>query len=539
MSRKGVFYKTIAFILVFCLGLSSYTRFATAASMQDIRVGLANFYEDKSTLKIKTTKIGLGYSINNSYYCDEIFDSSNGFLFQPARGQFYIINENYQTYAKAMSIVEEIRAYGVSSYPVSIYRNHWKIYISAETDSDQQNQTLKTMKEKLGITYQGPSKDNGHRLMVVGDNLTFLYDGKINNAYPQFKAINGNSSKVMVLDLGARQYRGRIEIGRYGKQSLTAVNIIHVESYLYGVVPGEMVSSWPTQALKAQAVCARSFALSKTDYSSDSNIEKAFSLDDTSNSQVYKGYGGETVATNAAVNSTKGEVVTYQGKIIASYYYSTSGGRTEDSTDVWGMNAPYLASVVDNYESEPEKAPWVIAMSKAEIAQKLMEAGYGVGTVDKVLAEIATKSGRVYSLKVVGKDRTQVIQSQEIRDVFDLYSTKFKVISSKDKTNQVSVLSADGISKVNLKDCTVISQEGKLTSLSNTDNRIYIAKSSDNLSAFVKETPGNKDVYFFVGMGFGHGVGMSQSGAKGMAMAGYSYQKIIQYYYKGCYVKKI
>lgn len=537
MNKKGMVYKAIALILVFSLVVSWNAPFATASSMTDIRIGLTKFYKEKSVLKIKTTKIGLGYSVNNSYTCDEVFSSTSGFSFQPATGQYYISNQSYKTYAAAMHKVKEIGAFKVNCYPVSIYRNVWKIYI--EASSDNMNHTLKAIETKLGSGYSGPSKDSGHRVLVSGANLSFLYDGKIKNAYPQFKAIVGNSSKVMVLDLGARQYRGRLEVGRYAKKALTAVNIIHVESYLYGVVPGEMISSWPTQALKAQAVCARSYVISKTEYRSDSNINKGYTIDDTTSNQVYKGYGGETVATNAAVNSTKGEVVTYQGKIITSYYSSTSGGRTEDSADVWGMKVPYLASVVDEYETEPEKEPWVIAIPKTEIAMRLEKAGYGVGTVDKVVAEIATVSDRVYSLKVVGSEKTQVIQSQEIRDVFDLYSTKFKVVSDQEKTNQVAVLSAKGTSHVNLSNCSVISGDGKLVNLSNTDNRIYIVKSSDNLAAFIKDAPSSSNVYYFVGMGFGHGVGMSQSGAKGLAKAGYSYQKIIQYYYKGCYVKKI
>jgi stage II sporulation protein D len=537
MKKSGKSYKTIAIILVFSLVMSWFAPNSLAATMTDLRIGLTKFYKDKATLRIKTTKVGLGYSVNNLYTCEEEFNSLTGFAFQPATGSYYILNQTYQTYAEAMKSVKLIRAFGVESYPVSIYRSTWKVYIENTSTQKDMNQVMITLGLGYGYTSTGPFNDNGHRVKVTGDNLTFLYDGKIHNAYPQFKAIVGNSSKVMVLDLGARQYRGRIEIGRYSNSTLTAINVINVESYLYGVVPSEMVSSWPTQALRAQAVCARSFATSKTAYGTDSDITKGYTLEDSTSSQVYKGYGSETVAANSAVDATRGEVVTYKGNVIPAYYYSTSGGRTEDSADVWGVKAPYLASVVDEFETEPEKEPWVIAMPMSELEQKLEQAGYDVGTVKKVIAEIATVSDRVYSLKVIGSKKSQVIRSQEIREVFDLYSTKFKIISYQDQSNQVAVLSDGNTTSANLNDCFVINGDDKVTELKNTDNRIYIVKSSNNLTQFIKDTPTNPDVIYFVGLGYGHGVGLSQSGAKGLANQGYSYQEIIQYYYKDCYVK--
>lgn len=539
MNKKGKLYKIVTIILTVSMLISWYTPFARAATMTDIRIGLAGLYEDQPTIKFKTTNISLGYSIQNSYASDEMFYSEDGFVFQPATGYFYILDQTYQTYAQAMKSVKQIHSLGVECYPVSIYRDHWMVYIGNKNTIEEMDQVKATLDSNSDNTYTGPVKDNGHRVLVTGNKITFLYDGEVKGAYPQFKAIEDNESIVKLLDLGERQYRGRIEIGRYSKQTLTAINVINIESYLYGVVPAEMVSSWPKQALRAQAVCARSFAISKTKYGTDSDLTNGYAIDDTKANQVYRGYGSETVATNAAVDATRGEVVAYKGNVITAYYSSTSGGRTEDGADVWGMKKPYLASVVDEFETEPEREPWVVAITKSEMEVKLSQAGIDIGSVQKVIAEITTVSGRVYSLKVVGSKKSEVIQSQRIRDVFDLDSTKFKIVMDQEPLDRVAVRSVNSTISVNLNNCSVISGNQKVTDLSNTDNRVYIVKSNDNLTPFAKDVPTSPDVIYFVGLGFGHGAGMSQSGAKGLAKQGYSYQQIIQYYYKGCYVKQL
>lgn len=539
MDRRGKFYKAIILVLIFCLSISWYTPVVKAATMTDIRVGLAKFYKDKPMLKIKTTNISLGYSIQNSFTTEVEFKSLSGFTFQAATGYFYILNQTFRKYDQAMKVVKQIRSLGVECHPVSVYRNYWKVYVGNKKTIEEMNQVRTALGTKYDYTYTGPEKDNGHRVLVTGDQLTFLYDGGVKKAYPQFKPISENSYHTRVLDLGARQYRGRIEIGRYSSQALTAVNVINIESYLYGVVPGEMISSWPIQALRAQAVCSRSYAISKTTYRTDSNISNGYEIDDTTDNQVYKGYGVETVATNAAVDFTRGEVITYQGKVITAFYYSTSGGRTEDGANVWNLKAPYLTSVVDEFEREPEKEPWVIAMPMSEVEFRLSQAGIDVGVVQKVIPEITTASNRVYSLKIIGSKNSQVIQSQKIREVFELYSTKFEIVKYEDQSDQVHVLSADSTTSVNLNDCSVMSSDDNVTSLVDTNQRIYIVKSSNNLTPFIKDSPTNPEVIYFVGLGFGHGVGMSQSGAKGLASAGYSYWKIIQYYYKGCRVVKL
>ena len=372
---------------------------------------------------------------------------------------------------------------------------------------------------------------------MSGDGVELLMDGGIENAYPQIKPIARNSKNVALLDLGERSYRGSIEIGCYGKLTLTAINVINIESYLLGVVPCEMVSSWPLEALKAQAVCARSYALTQTGYTADSNAKNPYSIEDTQISQVYRGYEYETKQATAAVAATQGEVVKYKGKMITSYYSSTSGGRTESSEDVWGRKLPYLRSVIDQYEKIPEKGPWIKVFTKADIQAILEENGKSVGTIKKISPSILTASNRVYSLKVTGAKGSTLISTNSIRSMFSLPSTKFKIINYQDKPDVVTVKGSQGSKKKALKDSYVISANNKVSSLDSIKEQ-YIVRSADNLTNFIKNAPHNSNTYYFAGMGFGHGVGMSQSGARGMALEGFRYTDIISFYYEGCKVEQ-
>lgn len=517
--------------------LSSVPLVSNKKEMTDIRVGLHEKYEGKSSIKIKTTEIALGYCIDDKYRSEVSFQSSNGFTFQPAKGNYYVLSKSFSTYEDAKKIADKIALLGVPAIPTVIYQNHYRVYLGGEMSGSSFSAMYQKVKDKFGYTYLGPVKNNKHRVKMSGDHVELLIDGGIENAYPQIKPIARNNKNVALIDLGERSYRGRIEIGCYGELSLTAINVINIESYLLGVVPCEMVSSWPIEALKAQAVCARSYALTKTGYTADSNAKNPYTIEDTQTSQVYKGYDYETKQATAAVAATQGEVVKYKGKTITSYYSSTSGGRTEASEDVWGSKLPYLRSVVDRYETIPEKGPWIEVFTKAEIQSILEKNGKSVGTIKKVAPSILTASNRVYSLKITGARGSTLISTNRIRSMFSLPSTKFRIINYQDKPDVVTIKGSQDSKTRALKDSYVISADNKVTSL-NMIKEQYIVRSADNLTNFIKNAPNNSNTYYFAGMGFGHGVGLSQSGARGMASEGFRYTEIISFYYDGCEVAK-
>ncbi len=509
---------------------------ATTDAMTDVRVGLTQLYAGKSSIQVKTTKLAFGFCIKDSYVSETSLSSSVGFTFTPATGYYYILQESYKDYATADAVAESLSAFGVDAYPVIVYRNSWRVYVGGSTDKTQMQNEFKRIKDQYGYTYSTLQTDNNQRILVSGSYGAFMIDGGTYAVYPQFKALVTNEDDIAVIDLGSRQYRGRIEIGRYGKSTLTAVNIINVEAYLYSVVPCEMTSTWPTEALKAQAVCARSYALTKTGYSADSSISHGYTLTDTVDSQVYKGQAFETKTAVNAVTATRGETVRYNGKTIMAFFYSTSGGRTEDGINVWGLTQSYYTGVADLYETEPEKAPWIIALTKTQIENKLSNYSVSIGSMTAMVPQIRTASGRIYALRIKGTNSNVMLQSQTIRDVLGLPSTKFKIISYGDNPDLVSMRGENGKTTKEISSSYVLSGNGIIEKISD-DLTQYIVRSAENLSNFPASAPVSKNTYYFAGMGYGHGVGMSQSGAKGMAEAGFRYVEIVEYYYQGTTVE--
>ena len=198
----------------------------------------------------------------------------------------------------------------------------------------------------------------------------------------------------------------------------------------------------------------------------------------------------EEKETDKACKDTENEFVTYKNKVVKTTYFSTSGGYTESSENVWGGKKPWLRSVPDPYENKPEKKPWTIGYTRAELQNMLRgyaaKKGLSLGSIEKLTITHRSKSGRALSLLVKGSRGRLVLSKQEIRKAFNLYSTKINIYSASDSVRSLSV------------------ESGKV-----------------------------KGDFIFSGSGYGHGVGLSQSGARGMAEAGYGYKRIIMYYFTG------
>lgn len=210
-------------------------------------------------------------------------------------------------------------------------------------------------------------------------------------------------------------YRGSVQVDVVtGK--LRAINVVGLEPYLYGVVPSEMPFNWAPEALKAQAVVARSYALA-------TRRSGAFDLYPDTRSQVYLGIEHEKPSTTAAVDATAGQVVLYQGQVAKTYFFSTSGGRTASAEDVWGESVPYLVSVPDPYDSISPHHTWgPVAYTGAALAKRLKMKG----RVMDVQSEL-NSSGRIKMLTVVGSQGTLEIPGTSVRQRLRMQSTWFTV----------------------------------------------------------------------------------------------------------------
>lgn len=518
-----------ASIVFFSLILScSHLYDAHAARMTDVRIGLEELYKNKSSIMIYNSSIALGFCVNDNYTSEIEIDSPTGFGFTPERSTFYEDKNNYTTYRKAVSICDTYRIGGAEAYPVYAGTGCWKCFVTA---ASYNNLATGNMKDLTGDFKKRNS--SAYLIKLSWQNNTIIIDGASAGGFPQIKALNPTNG-IYSVNLGTRSYRGRIEIGRYDDSSnLTAVNVLNIESYLLGVVTCEMNHTWPKEALKAQAVCSRSYAYVRSGFGADSRLKNPYSVGDTTASQVYRGINGERPEGIEAVNATVGEIVLSKGKPIDAFFFSTSGGATDSITDIWGIKSAAYKGVFDRFETDPEKKPWVVEFTTEEMSNKLAGAGYDVGNVKTIEPLILTGSGRIYRAKITGSKKTVTVSGVKLRSIFGLTDTKFRVITSSSNADIVSLKSDSQVVQERLKECYVITSAG-IQKLSEYQKQ-YILITNGNFYNVPASVP-EKGIFRIIGMGWGHGVGMSQSGAMGMARKGYNYKQIIDFYYNNAEV---
>ena len=302
--------------------------------------------------------------------------------------------------------------------------------------------------------------------------------------------------------LQQRGYRGRLQV-LVGSSALQAVNHVPLEAYLPSVVASEMPASWPQAALRAQAVAARTYALRQR------KPAAAFDLSATVSSQVYKGVEAETASTRQAVASTRGQVLMFGPGLANTVFHSSAGGSTENSGDLWSQQLPYLVSVPDFDQHSPVHA-WEQRLEPEQLQKAFGEIG-GAQRID-VLA--TTGSGRVRQARVTGPAGTLVLTGAQLRSRLGLKSTmvRFEVLAP-----QLAALPASLPVLPPLMP-RAADQSG-LVEPAITPDQVPVQLPPPSLLA--------------IGRGFGHGVGMSQWGAQGMANRGQSYEQILHHYYRG------
>jgi len=222
-----------------------------------------------------------------------------------------------------------------------------------------------TAKESLTLSgaFSGKAWVSGIKkadLSVAGGKITV--NGKAWNKVEPLMIKSGG----MGLALNNTRYRGYLMI-LSDENGLSAVNYVDVEDYLYGVVPCEVPHTWPEQALMAQAVAARTYAL----YIKQKSLEKSYDVRATTASQVYGGQDAERISTRFAVDRTRGQVLVYNGKLIVSYFHSNSGGYTERPENVWGARVPYLKDQPDSYSKNAPGSCWEYFLPYSEALERL------------------------------------------------------------------------------------------------------------------------------------------------------------------------
>ncbi len=353
--------------------------------------------------------------------------------------------------------------------------------------------SLEAIKDRVHIMSGNGSlvqKDSAEELAIQSAENRIDYSGsRLSELWAQGKdsmAALRPAGGLSLVDVNAGDssytYRGDLEF-RYTGDGLSVINQVGIEEYLYGVVSAEMQASFPVEATKAQAVAARTFLISSLgNYSAH-----GYDLLATQNSQVYKGYTAEHSTGVQGVKATQGEVMIFRGRPISAFFHSSSGGYTENSEDIWNAVLPYMRSrpdPLDNNNNNPHY-DWSVTYSQQELVDKLSQQDHKFLVVSDIQVEELTSSGkRVKKLRITG--------------IGENGNPKFVTVANGDNVRYALGLRS-AMFTINKK----VDNQGRLSQVTLRGN------------------------------GWGHGLGLSQWGARGMAGDGYNYRDILQYYYTG------
>lgn len=273
-----------------------------------------------------------------------------------------------------------------------------------------------------------------------------------------------------VLTVNGRAFRGELRISAKKRDAFTVVNRIGLEDYLKGISVAETSHYWPMDALRAQAVVFRTYAL----YQKEQNAARDYDLSADVSSQVYAGRGGERYRFSQAVDDTSGEVLQYGRRILPAFFHSTCGGHTENAAELWSLDSPPLAGVLCPYCTASPHYAWKTVVPASQLAVKLF-------------AKTRYAGKRIGAVEIIGRNASGRVKNIRIRT-----DAGALVLSGKDFRARAGV---DSIRSTNFE----VTAKG---------------------ASFV-----------FTGRGWGHGAGLCQWGAYSMAKAGADYKEILEYYY--------
>ncbi len=396
---------------------------------------------------------------------------------------------------------------------------------------------------KIGLFYGGTAKDAVTIGANGGFNLGYFENGEFISQYTiEENAVTvcaGEGNTVAIGDyiydeaqcptlypidgtvtVEGTEYRGGVQFIRRNGGKLTVINIVNIEEYLYGVVGREMSPSWSIEALKAQAVCARGFAISNKNKFAD----YGFNLDTTTTSQVYAGVSAETESVRRAVDETYGQVLMHGGEIIESIYCASMGGASANAENVWGGRYPYLVSVADIYENPAEatRYSWSVTLTAEEIKACLANQGVNIGNITNVQIIKQDDAGYVLELKFTGTSGTHTVTKSACRGIFGgkLHSQRYTIAGGASRSALLNIKNTGGMQ------------------IASSMARLFGIEIPENYGVLQRSTSAPKS-YTFNGNGWGHGVGMSQWGAKAMADQGFAYGDILTFYYTGTYLENV
>ena len=375
-----------------------------------------------------------------------------------------------------------------------------------------------------------------HGIIVLRDENGIMLSSDLSDSTCIMPANYRNEG---IIKLGVTPYRGGIILHENGSGKLNVINYLSLEHYVSGVLNAEIYHTNPMEALKAQAVVARSFGgACKGIHTND-----GFDVCQTTHCQVYVGYKGEYEETNKAVYETSGQMIYSQGKPVITYYFKNSGGHTQNVEDVWSGSKPYLIGVNDEYSPS---YPWTISLTFDTIKQKLEASGYSPGQIKSVAIKSRNINGSVADLEIVGSNETVHLLKERTRYVLGTSTVKSLMFGLGNEApalirSDYNLIASNGMNCIDLgNDVYIISGEGEITK--QQTSTIYCGNGSSSVklqgvNTYAEDAIVTGGTVTFSGLGYGHGIGMPQDSAIEMAKLGITYDEILKKYYTNIEIK--
>ncbi len=540
MNRKIKSLVTMALSLGLAMTAMPQSVFAYTVP-EVVHVGLESVCKNKTSATLGGSKLLVGTERDGDFREDGEISSSSGFSVSLVSGEYIAIDEEMDQ-NEASDLANSLNRMGLRAYPTYLSNGGWTVYVAGSSLSEVESASrynATRIRDFSGICMEGSKEST---LFPKESNAVFM-----------------GTEKEDTFVINGKNYRGMLSFAINGA-AMTAVNVVDLEDYLYGVVPSEMPQSYEMEALKAQTIAARTYAMTKL----SAHTSYGYQLCDSTNCQVYKGYSGEAARTSKAVDETEGEVACYNGKPIEAVFSASTGGYTENSENVWYNVVPYLRAVPEI--AEDGNNSWTVTLTLDDLDALLAKKGESIGSAQDIVITKLSTGGRVQEMQIVGSRGTKTLTKEDIRTYFSATSSgslpgKMFTINGKggeigvyngesgksQSNNETSSTKGGSLASAAAKNGIVAKTEGALSSI---DGKTINVVSGSSGSSSSNNTNSNRsddyEVYtvnistvdgngrfVFEGVGRGHGVGLSQKGAQSMAKLGYTYDEILKHYYTG------
>ncbi len=566
-------HRLISVIVAFCIVITVSPALAEDYSNRIIRVGLffgstalpgANLQNSTGSgyrlgyFDASGTFIKLGFVGNTkiSVLMDSNMCLSGGNYIEgtssPVKvGAYHIeLPNSFSTYEDALAAADTYKSRSIPAFPAYVsgsFRVRIEHFSSAET----------AQSEATSLSVQGNIVGEGKSSYTVVDTETgeILFefdagsDGKL-GIMP-----SASDSDRPVTWCRGYKYGGGFEYSRKDGKNISVINLLSVQEYARGVVPYELSTSWPLECLKVEAVCAKTFALANW----SKHKADGFNVCTTIDCQVYKGLNLATDKTDQAVSDTAGYFVFYSGQPANTVYHSTNGGSTESSLNVWGTDVPYLQPVSDPFETltVANNGLWQFEVSTDQLTSILTGKGYPNSGIVDFFVEKYTDAGNVLRIVFVDSSGKRIVFERErcrtilngVIEGITVNSQRFKVYpkgsapsapissgASSALSSDVYVKSSKGVSAAP-GERYAIDGSGNVKRISDQPLSVLSSSGASGGSAQTKagtdSSNGSGTVFVVDGRGWGHNVGLSQWGSRGMVEKGYKFDEILKYYFKG------